>query len=389
MATTMHFDADAGRHDNANAKFTQQRRVQCPSCGAVLSYQPDTRFTHARCSKCGSRFELPTCAISEDAVAAWLDEGEDAPKFVKPPEPVAPTPAAQQLIDAYSDIEVHAVKCDRSGVLLQFPSRLLMEPRFRLAMPRRCMQCGTRSHLEAHVIIFSSTLKNSVSLEAEHLAGKMTLAGEQAKLLAGQALLECLPRVPNVPPPADLPMPYWLCDMCSESGSVCGQYEPCENPAEGRCHLFISKLRRAEEFLEALGARGTPSFNLVAHTRGEIGDNPWDSLSLVVQNRLGQWSKPHEDEMFLGYAPDRDLARTEDGMAGLVLTNKRMLHHSRLRHHEVTCDDPLEIKLTTADGTHLINISSAKWSAALKLDGEGLVMLRRGLTKGMFRVLWH
>lgn len=332
---------------------------------------------------------LPRCEISEDAVAQWLDEGDVPRRFVPPPKRRAAVEEAHQIVEAHSDLDVHAVKCDREGVLLHFPAKLLTESRFRQAMPRRCMQCGTRSHIEAHVIIFSGTLKTSVSLEAEHVAGAMTLACEQARNLSGQELLDSLPRVPNVPPPANLPMPYWLCDMCSASGAISGQLEPSANPGEARCQLFITKLKRAQEFLEAIGARGTPSFNLVAHTVGEIGESPWDTLSLVVQNRLEQWTHLGRDESFLGYAPDRDHARTEDGMAGLVLTNQRLIHNSRLRHREHNVDDPLEMKLTSRDGMQMLHIHSTRWEADIKLDGEGLVTLRRALAKGHFSVLWH
>ena len=279
-------------------------------------------------------------------------------------------------------------RCDRSGALMEFPAELLNDLQFRAAMPRRCLQCGTRTHLEAHVIIYSPALVDSVSLEAEHEAGNMIMSVAEVKNLTVEQLLERLPRVPNVPPPGDQPMPYWLCDMCSEAGAISGQIE-VNDQGEGHCHLLIGNLWRAEEFLTAVGARRTQCYQELGKRIAETAEKPWDMLSLAVKNRIQQWFKPLADEQFIAYVPDRDHTRTEDGMSGIIISSSRLVHHTKMRHRDIEVSQPLEMQLSMSKTKGALGIRTSNWDASMTVDGEGILGLRRALAKGKFRATWR
>ncbi len=321
------------------------------------------------------------------------------PKPVVQPAPAAapakPAPqltpvaaAAAAIAPGQAATQIQMARCDRDGALMTFPAHLLKDLSFRSAMPRRCLQCGTRTHLEAHVIIYAGVLVDSVSLEAEHEAGKLMVPVDEAKNLSVEQLLERLPLVPNVPAPGNIPMPYWLCDMCNDAGAISAQINVNE-AGEGECHLLIANLWRAEEFLSALGARRTRCYSDLSKQIAASVENPWDMQSLVVKNRLQQWFKPGEGEHFIAYVPDRDHTRAEDGMSGIIVSTQRLVHHTKLRHRENEVASPMEMQLAMSKTKGSLQIRATTWDAHLTVDGDGILNLRRALAKGKFRATWR
>ena len=126
------------------------------------------------------------------------------------------------------------------------------------------------------------------------------------------------------------------------------------------------------------------------HDLNESGkDNPWDMVPESVKHRLEQWFHPEDNERFLRYIPDRDHNRTEDGMAGLIVSNKRMIFHSQRRHMENKADEPLQLLLAMTRDAGELEINTPTWQIKrMKVDREGIRELRRALTMGKFRVSW-
>ena len=382
----------------------QSSQVVCPSCGTMLIVPRGCSSRVAKCGHCRQKFWLPRqLAVTEEAVVQWIGERDldedsdsaplegphdDQPRSIPHTHPSHASPH-DTLVAAPAGGDIRVVRCDSRGVLLKFPSNRLKDDAFRCAMPRLCMQCGARSHLEAHVIIYSGALVDSVSLEAEHSAGKMVLGTDEVKDLRGQELLDRLPRVPNVPRPADMPMPYWLCDMCSTAKALSGQIQINSETGEGPCRLLIRNLRRGEEFLSAIGARSTACHRELVRHITATAENPWDLLALAVQHRIQQWFKPAHGESFLAYVPDRDRARTEDGMNGLLVSDRRLIRHGRMRHHEWEVAAPINLILEAGRHKGRLRVTINPDAVHVAVDSEGVAKLRRALTKGRFRAAWR
>ena len=128
-------------------------------------------------------------------------------------------------------------------------------------------------------------------MEAERSAGTLVLSNDEVRGLSDQEILDRLPRVPNVPPPGDLPMPYWVCDMCSGSGTVSGQIQVNRTTGTGLCRLFIRNPRRAMEFAQVAGGENTEGYGELKDRVEQTVVNPWDSLPEVVQHR-GRRGRP-------------------------------------------------------------------------------------------------
>jgi len=374
--------------------------VHCPACGTVLDVPAEYTHTHARCGKCHTRFLLPKReAVVENTIADWLigeEEPEEAPARTESEpslEEFAHRPDEEHsgrtsVLSAIRG-DIRLVKLEKRSALFEFPTRRMRDMSFRCAMPRICLQCNSRAHLHAHVIIFTTQMVDSATLESEHSAGALKLTEDEVHDLQGEELLARLPHLPNLPPPADLPMPYWLCDMCGTSGAISGQILGDPAKEDSRLRLLIRNLRGAAEFMAAAGGKDQPGYTKLAERIEATTEVPWDQVSLSVQHRLQQWFKPKGSEMFLAYVPDRDRVRTEDGMAGLMISTKRLIYQGKLRHRECGIAHPMEFQLAMGREAGRLRIKTPGWEIShLTLDRHGLQSLRRALTLGKFQASW-
>jgi len=384
--------------------------VVCPHCGAKLAVPEQAGKVNVRCGCCKEKFSIvpPAAKPVEDVVASWLT-GEDGAGDDAPPEEDLDMDisgedlmSATQLSAAAPDLpedasagagprpDARVVKVDGKGTLIEFATSLLHQSEFRAAFPRQCIRCDARVHLRAHAVIFAPQLMDSMSLEAEHKAGELVLSNEEVHGLTNQQVLDRLPEVPNVPPPGNLPMPYWLCDMCSGSGQVSGQIQVNPETGGGFCRLLIRGPRRALAFIDTALGKNIEGYQLVRDRVDQLVENPWDNLAEVVQHRIQQWFQPHQDEQFLSYTPDRDYARTEDGMAGVLITNQRLIAHYSRRHRESPVTEPLELTHSFGAGRGHVAIKTATWTIPrMTVDRDGIARLRRGLSLGKFMAVWH
>ena len=369
------------------------RQVLCPACGTILDVPLGKSDCFVRCGRCRFRFRLPRrIAVTDDAITDWLDEGrtqeqEHAAKRELRPEEIEATSSGTAVLPAISDIRL--VKSDNSGALLEFPTTRLNEPAFRCAMPRKCLRCGGRQNLAAHAIIYATSMMDAQTLEDEHATGALVLKGPDVADLSNDEVLKAMPKVPNVPPPADLPMPYWLCDMCTTGDFISGQIR-IGSEGVGLCRLWIGNLRRAEEFLVAAGGKDTPGYAEIHRRIIAMTENPWSSLPLAVQNRIQQWYRAGAGEHFLAYIPDRDRARSEDGLAGIVVTDKRIIFHTTVRHKEGKISEKLEFQEVFVNARQCIQVKASAWEFRyLAVDREGLALLKHALVKSDANAVWR
>jgi predicted Zn finger-like uncharacterized protein len=386
--------------------------VVCPHCGAKLAVSEQSIKAHVRCGRCKEKFPIVPTAPKpvEDVVASWLTgedgSGDDAPPGEDPgmdmnisgedllsatPPPAAASDSPDEApATAGARPDARIVKVDGQGTLIEFATNLLQQPDFRAAFPRQCIRCDARMHLRAHAVIFTPQLMDSMSLEAEHKAGELVLSNEEVQGLTNQQMLDRLPAVPNIPPPGNLPMPYWICDMCSGSGQVSGQIQVNRETGGGFCRLLIRNPRRALGFIDSAVGNGIEGYQLVKDRADQLAENPWDNLAEVVQHRIQQWFQPRPGEQFLSYTPDRDYARTEDGMAGVLVTNQRLLAHYSRRHREALVTEALELTHAFGAGKGHVAIKTANWTIPrMTIDRDGIARLRRGLSLGKFMAVWH
>ena len=369
------------------------RRAKCPKCGTVLQVHGDIGLAAVRCGACRTVFHLPPPEqVADETIAGWLgaglDDEEDAAATAAPaPAPAPDSPPPPKPTSPPKSLRV--VSIQRRGVLFEFPAKLLRDESFRCALPRCCAHCLARGHLSAHLIIYTPELRDSIALEREHEAGHLKIPQSELAGLHGPELLNRLPEVPNVPEPGNLPMPYWVCDMCSGAGSISGQIRVNAATGRGICRLLMRNLQMSVSFLANAGGEGTKDYAELREFLAHMQEDRWDAMPSVVRHRLEQWFRAAKGERFLAYVPDRAFVRTEDGMNGIIISTGRLVYHHPPMHQEVSAAMKLTIRVRSAQGNEVASIEAPAFKRrSITLDRGGMMLLRRSLSQARFATEW-
>jgi len=377
-------------------------QILCPTCAAMFSVPEEFVNKRARCKHCGQAFVIKVPDL-EDTVAGWLSEElaeaeqkaaekAAAEKAFSPaaPPPVSaaatPGPSAQQPgaagpIDTSAPPPQEGLRLshvDALGAFFLFPPSLLTDPGFRSSIPRCCLGCGSTHNLRVHIVRWQS-VRNEPKQKRDDEPAPATVGGKNLVGLPDKQLLEALPAAPNMPPPYNLPIPYFICNRCSPVGAIMTHVRP---DAYGRevCEIGVSSLKRAAQFLARNLGRDHEDFKRLDSEIKSGRANPWNSLPLAVRNRIVRWYKAGDDERFVSYIRDTDFAKAEAGQGGLVITDKRMVYQKYASHREILLSDPIEIIVANSHGKYQITVSSPKTKPAI-IHGDATVteMIRNTL----------
>ena len=113
----------------------------------------------------------------------------------------------------------------------------------------------------------------------------------------------------------------------------------------------------AMEFFANCGWEGSRGYERLAERKVELKDDPWQRLQLAARNRIKTWYVPGNNETFLAYLPDRDFAKTELGMAGLVLTNRRLCFKKYASERQFDLTKPLVLQVQSDNGNVLLKMT--------------------------------
>jgi hypothetical protein len=375
------------------------RLARCPACRRVLEIPPEYHGTKVLCAPCETKFVIPSSHVTEVEVLDWiggLDKDEtaaDAPKVDVPEELMGDRES--DLGDGGEDFGTHEegfrlVRISSRGALFEFPAEKLYDKTFRGAMPRRCLRCGTKIHVQPRMIIFGHEMMDSSAAEMDYTPARLELNEHDARTMPIEQVLERLPKIQRIAEPGDLPMPYWICDMCSPSNMLFARGDFSGDGKGGACRLQIRRLWRAEEFLINAGGEGAGAHKRLSEELEKSPERPWDMLAGVVQQRLQQWYRPHRGETFVTYVPDATRARTEDGMSGIVVSSRRLIYHSSMRHRESDKGEPLELEFGLRGKEGTLRIKGPNWEIKkIAVTKLGLERLRKALNQGEFNTVWH
>jgi len=92
----------------------------------------------------------------------------------------------------------------------------------------------------------------------------------------------------------------------------------------------------AVDFYRANGGREHADYRRLIEER-DLRRDPYHELSADARHRLAQWFESRGGERFVRFYPDVEFCRVEVGVAGLVLTNQRLV----FRKYTVYRDYPL------------------------------------------------
>jgi len=335
--------------------------VACPSCGATLKIPPEHIGKKGKCQACGEVIIIDDAllageTVSADDVMSWLSEApagdanQRGPAKVGKPAGRSPAPAQAKPAVAEGDsqdqrkFDVSLDHVDQMGAFFHFNADLLNSEKFRSSFPQRCATCGARESLSVHLIDWPAKRPSRSGSGKTNYDQPCVFELDKFHGIAGKELLAVLGRVNLLPEPFCLPFPYYICRSCSPVGAIVTDVRPAADGEGQVCELGIASLEEAYWFAGA--ACGSDSdipkrlLDMARHDKSRT----WKMLPLAVRNRIARWFERSKDEVFVAYIPDAEFTAAEAGMAGVVVTDKRLVYRKSLSKVEMPFDRPITIE---------------------------------------------
>ena len=374
--------------------------VFCPGCGQLLTVSREHLGKKGRCHACKKVFVITEKAdlldsddliqpgladTSVEDIIGWLGKS-DPPAPVQQPSPSqtavadgksdAPRPPHQaKQVKPASERKHYTIRLghvDEMGAFFLFSPDLLYEEDFRSAFPQRCVVCGKRHHLSVHLVVWASKLPGRGEIGARTSYSRSVFELDKLGGVSGRELLAVLDPIENLPEPYCFPFPYYLCRECSPIGAVVPDVRFTADGRTHECELGIFSLKRAEEFVRIVGGTECPALKQIREAVKKDRSDPWLALPLAIRSRIKQWFTLAEGEKFVVYIPDGEFAKTEAGLAGIALTDKRLVFRKFASKVEIPLTEKISIERGTAkkSGRSQLRISSRATKPALLVADE-------------------
>ena len=223
-------------------------------------------------------------------------------------------------------------KCTVDGVVLAFDSHWLNTDSFRASMPARCVFTGgdNLTDLRAKPLAFvdrsQAAIRNATTIEMGH----------EHHLLQNQGMMDLLHVMgilDGLPGPFDLAMPYFTDREHLSSVIYC---KTTTRPDMGiSCEITIPCHEVALEWLMRVNGVCSDDYHLLAYEIGIISNDSWKMLSEKCRHNMEAWCHFNQGENLSLYVRDADLGKSDDGLAGLVVTDKRIIFHKYHHNGEI------------------------------------------------------
>lgn len=261
-----------------------------------------------------------------------------------PAAPHAPAPVferrAAPSAQKYEQLQQHSALHPRlavlevhpTGVLFGFDSRWLRHVPFRASMPLSCMGCDEHSAnlLYARPMAWNDRVFHRASEDANiEVDYEIHVHAEHRP----RDVVASIPVIEGVSEPFNLAMPYYVCRPCGSRLSV-----HCHTTQAGgdvMCDVLIPSIRYALQWLGRVnGVCGHDYEELEKHLTNAAHDT-WNALPENVRMRVSAWFKYDTYEHFIGYFSDCDFPKSDAGLAGIALSDKRIVYCKYHHHGEI------------------------------------------------------
>lgn len=296
--------------------------------------------------------------ISPVAASAPPDESKPAAQAAAPSAPASPAPAkpvseqtgpAPVAAPAAAPAEVPAfptalkldapvprlvvLSCNQAGVTLAFDAAFLEHAGFRQTMPQRCALTGKadKAELIARPMVFGDRAvgpaRSAREIESQHEV-HLVLTQASADVLKGMGMLETLPA------PFNLPMPYYVAADHAQGSLQCTTQT---RPDGGvTCRVLVPDGPTAIEWLVRVNGVWGPEHPMLEQAVARLWSPAWREIPEKVRLRIAAWCAFEPMESFRLYLPDAEFSRDDAGLAGVVLTDRRLVYNKFNHRGHVT-----------------------------------------------------
>ena len=219
-------------------------------------------------------------------------------------------------------------RVDPAGVRFAFDSNWLNHESFRASMPVRCAVSGStaREKLLARPLVFldrSQQLRPSLD--------QMTASHENRQIGEHPAreVVRMMGMIEGMPRPFAYAMPYYVSARFAHLPLHCETH----NRSDGgiTCEVVIPDQLTALDWLARVNGVCGMEYELLEQDVALLHGEAWRHLSDEARSRLAMWCKLGSRETMRHYFNDADFGRRDAGLAGLVITDQRLVfckyHH--------------------------------------------------------------
>lgn len=260
-----------------------------------------------------------------------------------PPSQTAASHPAPILTGYPTDLLLHGRRpyvlvdrCSQDGVRFCFDASCLEHLGFRASMPiRGAFDSQTqRAQLLARPVAWidrsGAAIRNPQDIELKY-EQPVHEKSTPRELIAAMRLIEGLPR------PFSLPMVYYV-SAKDRSLSLPSQTHT-RHDGGITCSITIACPTCALEWLARVNGVCGPEYELLEHELALLTSDTWRTLGDVCRQRLTSWCRFQPGERFALYLPDADFGQHDLGLAGIVLTDSRLVYHKFHRGGSVDLHD--------------------------------------------------
>ncbi len=218
--------------------------------------------------------------------------------------------------------------CDTRGVTFAFDSSWLKHDGFRSSLPLRCVVSGDDGidRLIARPVLFTDQYHGGrLAVDEVHSQYENRVLAQRTprQITRQMGLIE---KMPN---PFHYAMPYYVHTRHANHVLHCGTHDRQDGGIT--CEVVIPCLAVALEWLARVNGVCGSDYAMLEEDISLMHGESWRQLSETCRQRINAWCKLDSEESFRLYLTDADFGKRDQGMAGLVITDKRVVlckyHH--------------------------------------------------------------
>jgi DNA-directed RNA polymerase subunit M/transcription elongation factor TFIIS len=215
-------------------------------------------------------------------------------------------------------------ECSQRGVMFAFDSSFLEHGEFRVSMPIGCAFSNDRERkqLLARPLAFhdqsQGAIRNAQGVEAGH-EFRMISTQTPKDVIASMGTLTQLPT------PFKFPMPYYVNEEHSNMSLQCSTRRRAEGGTN--CRVLIPNGYYALDWLRNINGVCGREYRLLQQDVARLWSGAWHEVEETTRQRLGTWVGFEPGERFQHYFNDAEFGKKDEGLAGVVLTDRRLIYH--------------------------------------------------------------
>ncbi|WP_432798592.1 hypothetical protein [Poriferisphaera sp. WC338] len=269
---------------------------------------------------------------------------------------------------------------DRTGVTIGFDSIWLRSDLFCASMPRRCIYngCTDKNLLAAKPMIFADQSR-------VHEPEIEKLARPHYQAVIGSAstgdLAHIMGPIETMPKPYQNAVPYYLSADHEHENMRCWT----EKRADGgrTCLVHIKDHQTAHLWLGRVNGICDKAYHQMTKDISMLHGGVWREMSDKCRARLQTWCKLNPKEDMLLYLSDADFGKSDQGLAGVVVTSSRIVYNKYHHGGEIERDSQEAIIQVKCDKTfaHLSLFSGTDRHRMVKLHRSDVDRLVKELSR--------